>query len=84
VYEWLPYNIDMLDEVPDDEAARREWLPKRYAPRNRAYADRFREQLVETYGEARGEAVEFAEAFEHCEFGGPLTEANRGALFPFL
>jgi LmbE family N-acetylglucosaminyl deacetylase len=84
MYEWLPYNIGMLDEVPDDEAARREWLPKRYEPRNRRLADRFRDELVETYGEKRGNDVEYAEAFEHCEFGGPLTEANRDVLFPFL
>lgn len=84
MYEWLPYNLGILDEVPEDEEARREWLPTRYAPRNRKLADRFREELVEEYGEERGEAVEFAEAFEHCEYGGDLTEENRDALFPFL
>jgi LmbE family N-acetylglucosaminyl deacetylase len=84
MYEWLPYNLGILDEVPDDEAARREWLPNRYAPRNRDLADRFREELVEEYGEERGRNVEFAEAFEHCEYGGDLTEENRDALFPFL
>ena len=83
MYEWLPYNVGLLDEVPNTEEERREWLPKRYEPRNEKLADRFREELIAAYGEERGSAVTFAEAFEHCEYGGDLTEKNREVLFPF-
>ena len=34
-YEWLPYNAGYLDQVPEEEAARREWL-----------ADRIRQRLL--------------------------------------
>jgi LmbE family N-acetylglucosaminyl deacetylase len=84
MYEWLPYNTGTLDEVPDDEGARREWLRTRYEPRNRKLADRFREELIETYGEEHGSEVTHAEAFEHCEYGGDLTDENRNLLFPFF
>ena len=83
MYEWLPYNVGNLDEVPEGEEARREWLRGEYLPRFAKIADRFREQLIETYGEERGSRVEYAEAFEHCEYGGRLTDENRPVLFPF-
>lgn len=80
MYEWLPYNTGVLDEVPEDEYTRREWLAERYEPRNRNLAERFRETLIETYGEEFGSQVTHAEAFEHCEYGGDLTDENRDAL----
>ena len=43
-----------------------------------------RSRLVEIYGEERGNSVQYAEAFEGCEYGAPLTEENRAELFPFL
>ena len=83
MYEWLPYNVGQLDDIPDDEAGRKEWLRGEYLPRFSKIADRFREQLIETYGEERGSEVKYAEAFEHCEYGGRLTAENRSVLFPF-
>ena len=83
MYEWLPYNVGKLDEVPDKESARREWLAEEYCPRYEKLADRFREELIENYGEEKGSAVQYAEAFEHCEYGGKLTEENYPVLFPF-
>lgn len=83
MYEWLPYNLGKLDDVPEDDEARREWLTEQYRPRFESIADRFRDELVEEYGEERGNDVQYAEAFEHCEYGGRLTDENRPALFPF-
>ena len=82
MYEWLPYNVGTLDEIPDDDAGRREWLRDRWLPDFAAIADRYRDQLVEQYGEA-GADVRYAEAYEHCEYGGRLTDENRPVLFPF-
>ncbi|WP_435320933.1 PIG-L deacetylase family protein [Haloarchaeobius sp. TZWSO28] len=84
VYEWLPYNTGKLDDVPADEACRREWLDGEYRPRFEAIADRFRDELVDQYGPTKGRAVECAEAFELCEYGGELTDDNRPVLFPFV
>jgi LmbE family N-acetylglucosaminyl deacetylase len=82
-YEWLPYNVGRLDQVPQNPDARRSWLGEQVRARLRAQTDRFRSLLVEQYGEARGKAVEFAEAFEACEYGAPLDDAARRRLFPF-
>jgi N-acetylglucosamine malate deacetylase 1 len=83
MYEWLPYNIGKADEVPDDEEGRREWLRNRYLPEFAAVADRYRDLLIEQYGEERGREIQYAEAFEHCEYGGQLTDENKPVLFPF-
>lgn len=80
VYEWLPWTEDKLAEVPEGEDARREWLAEMWGPRFREVADRFRDDLVERYGEA-GHDVEYAEAFEACEYGAPLP-ADASTLFP--
>ena len=46
-------------------------------------ADRYRDMLIARYGELAGRAVQYAEAFEGCEYGAPLTAQNIGRLFPF-
>lgn len=86
VYEWLPYNQGKLDEVPQSEEERRAWLatrPLSGLDEMAGVADRFRTHLVERYGEERGRAIEFAEAFEASEYGSPLTDENVERLFPF-
>ncbi len=83
-YEWLPYNTGVLDQVPADEPARRKWLAVGIEDRLRKQAARFRKLLVQCYGEKRGNAVEFAEAFEPCEYGAPLDDAAARRLFPFV
>jgi hypothetical protein len=83
-YEWLPYNGKHIDQVPADERARRGWLAEHTRRRLRARADKYRDALVRWYGPRRGAAVEFAEAFEGCEYGAPLDEAARRRLFGFL
>ncbi len=82
VYDWLPYNAGDRDQVPEGEAERRAWLRARYEPRLRGIADRFREQLVARYGPERGARVRYAEAFEACEYGAPLTAEACDRLFP--
>ncbi|MFZ1753905.1 MAG: PIG-L family deacetylase, partial [Caldilineaceae bacterium] len=84
MYEWLAYNGGYLSEVPDDPAARRAWLGTFRAPRFRQAADLYREMLMADYGEERGRQIEFAEAFEACEYGAPLTAESRQRLFPFF
>jgi LmbE family N-acetylglucosaminyl deacetylase len=83
-YEWLPYNQGVQASVPAGAAERRRWLGEWMRARLRRHAERFRPLLVAGYGPARGAAVEFAEAFEACEYGTPLDEAARRRLFPFV
>lgn len=85
-YEWLPYNAGILETVPDDPESRQAWLQRGELPiiaDLRRVADRFRDQLVDRYGEERGQQIQYAEAFEACEYGRPLDEVGVEVLFPF-
>ena len=82
VYEWLPYEEGILDQVPDDEDARQSWLRNWYAQHVRPRADRFRDALIAAFGEARGRQMEFTEVYEISEYGRPLDDLLRARLFP--
>jgi N-acetylglucosamine malate deacetylase 1 len=83
-YEWLAYNHGYLDRVPAEDAARLEWMKGEVRKRLRPRADRYRQLLIEQYGPERGAKVEYAEAFEGCEYGSPLDAEARARLFPFV
>jgi LmbE family N-acetylglucosaminyl deacetylase len=80
-YEWLPYNTGIADQVPADDAGRRDWLAAQTRDRLRARALKYRELLRERYGRERGDMVQYAEAFEACEYGAPLDDAAVRRLF---
>ena len=84
VFEWLPYEEGTLDTVPTDPAGEREWLRAWYTGHIRTRADRFRQRLIETFGEGRGGAVKYAEAYEISEYAMQPDEALRRQLFPCL
>ncbi|MCS7047570.1 MAG: PIG-L family deacetylase [Gemmataceae bacterium] len=83
-FEWLPYNVGILHEVPQDASDRRLWLEQQVRDRLRQQADRFRHVLSACYGPDRGRRVEYAEAFEGCEYGSPLDAVAARRLFPFV
>ena len=73
--------------VPNDEAGKarrktevREGFRKRFA----STAQRFRDKLRELYGAQRGDAVQYAEAFEISEYGRRPTAEEIRRLFPFF
>ena len=76
MYEWIPWNQGRLDEVPDTDADRRQWMFNDRAARDDAIADRYRDLLIARYGQERGSAVQYAEAFEACEYGAKMDEAQ--------
>lgn len=84
MYEWLPYNQGIEDQVPEGNRERREWLEEWRAPAFEEIADRYRDLLKELYGKERGGKIQYAEALESCEYGSPLTEENLPTLFPFF
>ncbi len=81
MYEWLPYNGGHLDEVPAGEAERLAWLRGRL-DEDAGVADRYRSLLTALYGEERGRAVRYAEAFEVCELGRRPEADELRRLFP--
>jgi len=76
---------------PDDEAGRIEWLWKDLDAYLRDAADRYRDRLIETYGEEIGSRIQYAEAFEYCEYGksamrldAEMRDEDKQRTFPFL
>lgn len=82
-YEWLAYNQQKEQDVPEDADSRREWLRQEYLDRIAPLADRHRDLVISTYGE-RGRDIRYIEAFEGCEYGSPLDAAAVARLFPFV
>jgi N-acetylglucosamine malate deacetylase 1 len=80
IYEWLPFIEGYLDEVPQGKTERLTWLKDRWG--NLSHIDRFRAQLGNIPADTL-KNIQYAEAFERCEYGGRLTPENVGHYFPF-
>ncbi len=80
-YEWLPWVDGKLDEVPKDGTARKAWLKQ---TRNPKINPAVRAALVKWYGADKGNAAQYYEAFEICEYGAQPNEARIRQLFPML
>jgi N-acetylglucosamine malate deacetylase 1 len=83
-YEWLPFNFGQLDQVPNDDSDRRDWLAERLRRRIEPLAERYRKLLVQTYGVEQASGIRTIEAFEVSEYGAPLDAEARSRIFPFL
>jgi len=66
-----------------DVAGRKSWLKQKWNERHTREADRFRDTLIQYYGEGRGKSVKNAECFELCEYGRKPTTEELKELFPF-
>ncbi len=80
-YEWLPWVDGKLDEVPKDPIERKAWLKQWVAS---GPTPAVRVQLVKWYGEQKGNAAKYYEAFELCEYGAQPDDARIRQLFPML
>lgn len=63
---------------------RRNWLRERWDKRSRAEAEKFRDVLTRWYGTEKAKQVQYAEAFEICEYGRQPSDAEIRLLFPFF
>jgi LmbE family N-acetylglucosaminyl deacetylase len=75
-------SLENVPAEPDKQEARRKEVRANFARRFRDEADRYRAKLVELYGQDQGSKVEYAEAFELCEYGGQPDAAGLRKLFP--
>ena len=82
MYEWLPFNRGVLDQVPATDAERRQWLGKTRI--GGSDAKPYREKLIEQYGQEKGSAIKYCEAFQDSGYGTRLTSENIKRYFPFL
>jgi LmbE family N-acetylglucosaminyl deacetylase len=80
-YEWLPWVDGKLAEVPKGAAERKAWLKQ---ARTSKISAPVRASLVKWYGPQKGNAVQYYEAFEICEYGAQPDEARIRQLFPML
>jgi len=83
-YEWLPYNHGLLDQLPKEPQARRDWMGAQRLGIMAREADRCRELLKRLYGDEAGTKVRYCESFEFGEYGGRVTDENLPRLFPFF
>jgi LmbE family N-acetylglucosaminyl deacetylase len=85
MYEWMPFNQGILDQVPADEAKRRSWLVDTLlADYFKTMRDELQGPLAAMYGTKRASSIRYVEAFEFCEYGAGLRSEDIHGLFPFL
>lgn len=81
MFEWLPWTVHELDQVPKDDKARLVWLAK---DRERPITPEARKSLIKWYGADKGNKATEAESFEICEYGKQPSESDIRKLFPML
>jgi LmbE family N-acetylglucosaminyl deacetylase len=82
MYEWLPWIANIADPVPSSKAGRMEWLKKWRGPGMRSWTKQGMATLIERYGKAHAEKIEYAELFELCEYGRQPSREELWQLFP--
>ncbi|MEX0883871.1 MAG: PIG-L family deacetylase [Cyclobacteriaceae bacterium] len=80
-YEWLPWIGGYADEVPEGKGARKAWLKEN---RSGSINPQVKASLEKWYGAEKASGVEYAEAFEICEYGSQPSEEEIKRLFPML
>jgi len=84
VYEWLPWNNGIIDQVPTGKAERREWMAKSRREEAEQIANKYRDKLKALYGIEKGSKIRYAEGFEDSEYGTRLNKENIQVFFPFV
>ena len=84
---WATFNFETVIPIPttsEARKARKSQFSARFLARSASTANRFRSGLIKHYGETRGMAIKYAEAFELCEYGRQPTAQELRVLFPFF
>ncbi len=82
LYEWLPWTLHKLEELPAGEAERRAFIRDFFL---RPRLDQsLRPEIERRYGKAAAGKIDFYEAFQLCEYGRQPGPAELHALFPQL
>jgi LmbE family N-acetylglucosaminyl deacetylase len=77
-------NESMIPKNEAERAAAHQRVRESFRRRFEATANKYRQKLIELYGEEQGGKVKCAEAFEVCEYGRRPTAADLKQLFPFF
>jgi LmbE family N-acetylglucosaminyl deacetylase len=81
-YEWLPWTIGNLDQVPKDAVERKKWLAAQPMAARKG-APEWQVTLEKRYG-AQAAGMQHVEAFEITEYGRQPSEEEIRKLFPFF
>jgi len=84
VYEWLPYNGNRLDQVPKDPQERREWMGKSRRAGSARDVERYKDLLIEYYGEAKYPEIKYADTLQVSEYGRRPSRDELKKIFPFF
>lgn len=77
-------NESMIPKNEAERAAAHRRVRDSFRRRFEATANKYRDKLIELYGQEQGSKVKCAEAFEVCEYGRQPTAAELKQLFPFF
>jgi LmbE family N-acetylglucosaminyl deacetylase len=77
-------SADLIPSDPMKQQDRRRKVRADHASRDQAIARRYRSTLADWYGKEKAEKVQFAEAFEVCEYGRRPNRTEMARLFPFF
>ncbi len=77
-------SAELLPSDPQKQEDRRRRVREGFAERNRALARQYRAKLADWYGKERADKVQYAEAFEVCEYGRQPNRTELARLFPFF
>jgi LmbE family N-acetylglucosaminyl deacetylase len=73
----VPKNEKELEEA-------RKRVRESFRSRFKGIANSYRDKLIELYGEEKGRKVQYAEAFEVCEYGSRPSREQLKKMFPFF
>ena len=82
VFEWLPYEEGVLQEVPADDRDRLVWLRGWYLKHMRQRLEHFQKDVDAAYGPQYGETIEAVEVYEIGEYGLQPDVTMLQRLFP--
>jgi LmbE family N-acetylglucosaminyl deacetylase len=77
-------SADLLPSDPAKQQDRRRQVRAAFANRSQTVAQRYRATLADWYGKEQADKVQFAEAFEICEYGRRPNKTELAKLFPFF
>ena len=76
------WQASTLPNVPKEDNKRQEYLLNIVKQRNMDIANKYRNRLIELYGNDKGSKIKYAEAFELCQYGRQPTIEELKQLFP--
>jgi LmbE family N-acetylglucosaminyl deacetylase len=77
-------SAELIPSDPKKQEERRQKVRADHANRSQSTAERYRSKLGEWYGKEKAGKVQYAEAFEICEYGRHPDKKELARLFPFF